>query len=89
VIGDDRKATLLSSRSGFERYLKLLDSYDLLSVEESRMYERYRERPNTFSTASVTDAAARRETKIARFREEKNLKAKMEVRNLLQLRCIR
>lgn len=44
------------------------------------MYEQYRDNPNDFSTASLTDAVARRQTKINRFREEKTLKAKLEVR---------
>ncbi|PSN62208.1 TAP42-domain-containing protein [Corynespora cassiicola Philippines] len=42
------------------------------------MYETYKEDKNGFSTASTKDAAARREAKIARFREEKELKRKLE-----------
>lgn len=51
----------------------------MLSKEEARLYERYKERPDSFSTASITDAAARRQTKIERFKEEKALKEKLEV----------
>lgn len=70
---------LHSSREHYEKFLKLLDSYDILSREDARLYERYREKPDSFSTASVTDAAARRQTKINRFKEEKALKQKLEV----------
>jgi len=62
-----------------ERYLKQLDNYDILSKEEARLYERYKERPDNFSTASISDAASRRQTKIDRFKEEKALKEKLEV----------
>jgi len=51
----------------------------MLSKEEARLYERYKEIPDSFSTASITDAAARRQTKIERFKEEKALKEKLEV----------
>jgi len=59
--------------------LKQLDNYDILSKAEARLYEQLKEAPDTFSTASTTDAATRRGTKIARFKEEKALKEKMEV----------
>lgn len=58
--------------------MKQLDAYDILSLGDSKLLEQYREAPNTFSTASTTDAAARRETKISRFRMEKELKQKLE-----------
>ncbi len=79
ISGTDRKAVLLRSRIESERHLKLLDSYDLLSREDSKTYEQYLDNPNSFSTASTTDAAARRQTKIARFKEEKALKYRIEV----------
>lgn len=81
VVGTDRKATLLSARGCYEKFMKLLDSYDVLSKPDAKLYEKYQESPNSFSTASTSDAAARRETKIARFRAEKELKAKLEVRS--------
>jgi hypothetical protein len=61
-------------------FLKLLDSYDVLSKADAKLYERFRDNPQSFSTASTSDAAARRQTKIARFREEKELRRKLEVR---------
>lgn len=77
----DRKATLRRAQLHFERFLKLLDSYDVLSKQDARMFEQYTENKDGFSTASKTDATVRRETKIARFKEEKELKRKLEVWN--------
>ena len=59
-------------------YLRLLDSYDILSPSDARLLEQYRENPRNFSTASTTDPTARRETKIRRFKEEKSLKQALE-----------
>lgn len=77
-----RKANLLKAQEFYERFLKLLDSYDMLSRSDSRLFETYLENKTEFSTASTKDAAARRETKVARFREEKELKKKLEVGRL-------
>ncbi|KAK8208003.1 Type 2A phosphatase-associated protein 42 [Zalaria obscura] len=74
----DRKATIIRAQNCYDKFLKQLDSYDILSSSNARMYEQFREAPNTFSTAATTDAAARRETKIMRFREEKELRQKLE-----------
>lgn len=46
-----------------------------------RLHRVHEDKAN-FSTASTRDAAARRDAKIARFREEKELKRKLEVRAL-------
>jgi immunoglobulin-binding protein 1 len=75
----DRKKNLLRARDYLERFVKLLDSYDVLSKSDAKMWEAYLEDRNQFSTASTKDAEARRNTKIARFREEKELKQKIEV----------
>lgn len=74
-----RKTNLLRARGFYERFLKLLDSYDILGKSDAKLFETYLEDRNGFSTASTRDAAARREAKIARFREEKELKRKLEV----------
>ncbi|KAL1303557.1 hypothetical protein AAFC00_006927 [Neodothiora populina] len=74
----DRKTALSQAQSSYAQYLKSLDNYDLLSAGDARLFERYRESPNTFSTASTTDPAARRETKISRFREEKEMRQKLD-----------
>jgi hypothetical protein len=75
-----RKQNLLRARGYYERFLKLLDSYDLLGKADAKLFEAYSEDKDNFSTASTRDAAARRDAKITRFREEKELKKKLEVR---------
>lgn len=81
ITGDvaARKENLLRARGLYDRFLKLLDSYDVLGKSDSKLYETYLEDRNSFSTASTKDVAARRDAKIARFREEKELKKKLEV----------
>jgi hypothetical protein len=80
ITGDvaTRKENLLKAQGFYERFLKLLDSYDMLGKSDAKLFETYLEDRTGFSTASTRDAAARRETKIARFREEKELKQKLE-----------
>ena len=79
-----RKESLMRSQRFYERFLKLLDSYDLLSRPDAKLYESYTEDKQNFSTVGIKDAAARRDIKIARFKEEKELKRKLEVYNILQ-----
>ena len=81
ITGDvaARKENLLRARDFYDRFLKLLDSYDVLGKSDSKLYETYLEDRNSFSTASTKDVAARRDAKIARSREEKELKKKLEV----------
>ncbi|KAI9676283.1 MAG: hypothetical protein M1829_003112 [Trizodia sp. TS-e1964] len=77
---ESRKTTLARARGNYEAFLKLLDSYDLLSPKDVELFERFVETPDTFMiVASTSDAAAKREKKIARYREEKELKNKLEV----------
>ncbi|CAO2654741.1 Nn.00g114740.m01.CDS01 [Neocucurbitaria sp. VM-36] len=73
-----RKSNLLRARGHYERFLKLLDSYDLLGRADAKLFEAYSADKDNFSTASTRDAAARRDAKITRFREEKELKKKLE-----------
>ena len=75
----ERKANLLRAREYYERFVKLLDSYDVLSKSDAKLWESYLENKEQFSTANTRDAAARRDAKIQRFREEKELKKKLEV----------
>lgn len=75
----DRKYTLQTAREAYERYLALLDHYEILSKAEKKLYNNYTEAPTTFSTISTKDPNARRDTKIANFRQEKELKKKLEV----------
>jgi immunoglobulin-binding protein 1 len=74
----ERKGHLQRAQKGYEGYLKLLDNYDLLSKGDAALLEQYRASPNTFSAASTSDPAKRRETKIQRFKEEKALTQKLE-----------
>lgn len=79
----ERKTNLLRARDHYERFVKLLDSYDVLGKSDAKLWESYQEDKSNFSTASTRDAAARRDAKIQRFREEKELKQKLEVGFLL------
>jgi immunoglobulin-binding protein 1 len=80
-----RRQSLLRARGHYERFLKLLDSYDVLCKADAKLFETYAEDKDNFSTASTRDAAARRDAKITRFREEKELKRKLEVRCALDV----
>ncbi|KAH0566326.1 hypothetical protein GP486_000262 [Trichoglossum hirsutum] len=74
----DRKGILRQAREAYEKYLRLLESYDILSSSDAKLFERYLDDRDSFSTASTTDATLRRDTKIARFKEEKEMKRKLE-----------
>ncbi|KAK3707473.1 Type 2A phosphatase-associated protein 42 [Vermiconidia calcicola] len=78
VNSRERKASLQRAQKSYERYLRRLDDYDMLSKSDAALLEQYQDAPITFSTASTSDPAARRETKIRRFKEEKVLKQKLE-----------
>lgn len=80
ITGDiqARKSNLLKAQEFYERFLKLLDRYDILSRSDAKLFETYLENRTGFSLASTIDANARRDQKIARFREEKELKQKLE-----------
>ncbi|KAF3043097.1 hypothetical protein E8E11_007415 [Didymella keratinophila] len=73
-----RKDHLLQARARYELFLKLLDTYDMLNKADAKLLESYNEDKQNFSTVSTKDAAARRDVKIARFREEKEIKRKLE-----------
>ena len=75
-----RKEHLLQARARYELFLKLLDSYDMLSEGDAKLFESYNEDKQNFSTVSTKDAASRRDVKIARFKEEKELRRKLGVR---------
>lgn len=75
----NREAILRHALEKYEGYLTRMDDYGLLNDSNKNLYERYIENPSSFSLAPVNDAAARRELKVSRFREEKELKQKLEV----------
>lgn len=77
----DRKEVIRQAAQSFEAYLVLLEQYDILTKDDVRALERYRERPASFSVAATTDPVERRETKIAKYKQEKALKEKLEVRS--------
>lgn len=79
ITGGDRKAYLKSAQNYYDQFLRLLDSYDVLSKSETALYEQFRNAPNDFSTAPANDFAKRRGVKITRFKQEKELKQKLEV----------
>lgn len=76
----DRKPLLRASQEAYERYLILLDTYDLLAKNDKKLYERYQGNRDSFSLLPSSDMSIRRETKIARFQQEKDLKQKLHVR---------
>jgi immunoglobulin-binding protein 1 len=75
----DRKNVLARAREAYERYLALLDHYDIFSSSDKKLYQQYVEAPTKFSTISSTDPGVRRGAKIANFKQEKELKKKLEV----------
>jgi hypothetical protein len=75
----DRNGVLQQARDAYERYLSLLDHYEILSTADKKLYRQYTESPTTFSTISTTDPNARRGAKIANFKLEKDLKKKLDV----------
>lgn len=75
----DRKMVLRRAQEAYERYVSLLDIYSMLNARDRKLYERFLESRDDFSLISTTDPAARRDTKIARYKQENELKLKLEV----------
>lgn len=50
----------------------------MLSNNDRKLYERYVDSRDDFSLTSSNDASARRDVKIARFKQEQELKLKLE-----------
>lgn len=76
--GAGRLKTLEVARSSYRSFLSLCESYGLLGDFERKAFLRSADpSPNAFNFHS--DAAARRDSKIARYKQEKELKAKLEV----------
>jgi immunoglobulin-binding protein 1 len=81
ATSSDREAALKSALEQYEKYLMRLDEYLLLSGGDKKLFEQYMANSTSFTLAPANDAAARREIKVTRFREEKELKQKLEVRS--------
>jgi len=75
----DRESVLQRALEQYEKFLTRLDEYELLSKGDRKLFETYMANPSAFTLAPVNDAATRRDTKVRRFREEKELKQKLEV----------
>ncbi|CZS96250.1 related to TAP42, component of the Tor signaling pathway [Rhynchosporium agropyri] len=78
ISSKDRKITLLKARAAFEKYLSLLDHYEILDTAQKKLYRDYCEYPTTFSTINNADPNLRRGAKIANFKLETELKSKLE-----------
>ncbi|KAI5848258.1 TAP42-like protein [Tricharina praecox] len=76
VKSPDRKPVLLRSVALYKKFISLCDAYDLVSSAERTAAEN----AGTGKPVSVlpTDPGARRTAKIAQFKAEKELKAKIE-----------
>lgn len=77
--GGDRKSTLILARSHYQAFLENLELYHLLSKIETVLLDDFRAEPSSFSVSSSSDPAVRRQTKIARFLTDKELKQKLKV----------
>ena len=75
----DREAVLTQGLEQYAKFLTRLDEYNLLNKDDRKLFEKYMADPSSFTLAPVNDAVARRDTKVRRFREEKDLKQKLEV----------
>ncbi|KAK1759347.1 TAP42-like protein [Echria macrotheca] len=73
-----RIAVIRDAKESFVGFLEQLDSYGLLAPAHKKLLERYGEDPDNFSMVASKDPASRRDVKIASFKTEKELRAKME-----------
>ena len=62
--------------------MALLDNYIMLSKSDKKLLEKYLANRDEFSLMPLSDPTARRDTKIARLKQEKELELKLEVRLL-------
>lgn len=75
----DRRTVLRRAQQSYESFLSLVDAYNILSKSDQKLHEQYLNNRNEFSLLSGRDATSRRDTKIARYKQEKQLKAKVEL----------
>jgi len=85
----DRASILKQSKSLYIKFLNLCDVYDLLSNYDRNILQP--SDPGEFKASSAPiDAAARRNQKIAKFKLEKELKAKIDVGTFFRrINCLR
>jgi immunoglobulin-binding protein 1 len=75
----DRRVLLRQAQAAYDRFLNGLDNYDILSPDDKKLYDTFTSGKDDFTLLSQADASKRRETKIARFKQEAELKRKLEV----------
>ena len=78
-ISSNRKGQILHAQEAYERFLTLLDQYAMLSKGDQKLWERYQDDKDAFTLLASSDASERRASKIARFKEGKELEQKIEV----------
>jgi len=69
---------LRRAREAYERYLALVDSYGMLSKGDRKLQERYLDNRDDFSLMPLSNPTARRDVKIARLKQERELELKLE-----------
>lgn len=75
----ERLGIVKKAKAAYESFLGLLDRYELLHGEYAKLYERYNEDADHFTTVVGADAAAKRNSKIQNFKAEKALKEKLSL----------
>ena len=74
----DRRLILEKAQDAYTRYLNRLDDYGLLSKDGRALWKRYMDDKDSFSILTSNDPSVRRNAKITRFQQEKELKQKIQ-----------
>lgn len=69
---------LQRAREAYERYLALVDSYGMLSKGDKKLQERYLDNRDDFSLMPLSNPTGRRDIKIARLKQERELELKLD-----------
>ena len=69
---------LRRAREAYKRYLALVDNYGILSKGDKKLQERYLDNRDDFSLMPLSNPTARRDIKIARLKQERELELKLE-----------
>lgn len=78
--GWDRKEALLRAQTAYQGFLRLCESYGILDKTGRNTFQILSQATNANDLNHLPkDPGARRQAKIAGFRQEKELKTKMEV----------
>ncbi|KAF8477225.1 TAP42-like protein [Kalaharituber pfeilii] len=77
--GIDRKTTLLRAQASYKSFLHLCDMYEILNKADREIFESLSKAASATNLSHLpSDPGTRRQAKIARFRQEKELKTKLE-----------